>query len=1012
MVQGKTDFPYVNTSESSLFQPTSLMSNYQTAGAYLTTAMASDNGSVFVNTSQSSLFEQKSHTSIFQQTSGMSNYQSTGNYLTTAMASDNGSVFVNTSQSSLFEQKSHTSIFQQTSGMTAYQSTGAYLTTAAQSNHTHGSAPSITGNISVTSNSTGWSLAIPSFLTTAMASDNGSVFVNTSQSSLFEQKSHTSIFQQTSLMSNYQTAGAYLTTAMASDGGSNFVNTSQSSLFEQKSHTSIFQQTSLMSNYQTAGAYLTTAMASDAGTNFVNTSQSSLFEQNSHTSVYQLSSLMTNYQPAGAYLTTAMASNAGSNFVNTSQSTDLMNTSVSTNFMYTSQSSLYEQKSHTSIFQQTSLMSNYQTAGAYLTTAMASDAGTNFVNTSVSSAFEQKSHTSIFQQTSLMSNYQTAGAYLTTAAQSNHTHGSAPSITGNISVTSNSTGWSLAIPSFLTTAMASDNGSVFVNTSQSSLFEQTSHTSVYQLSANMTNYLGTGYTTHTHTEAAHSLSYYATGNSTQVSSMTLAEGALTFEGLGIASVGMSNNRVVISVPAGGGAGDGVNIVQLGTTGTTGTAFSSISGTVQINGSSGIIVSQNNSNQIVIMKAEPDIYVNGWNLVGANTAGTTGSTNTTEGAIYLSGGNNVTLSGNSNTVIVSVQSFPNHSYVNGWSLAGNNTAGTNNSAFTTDGRVFLSGRNNVTLSGNSNTIVISGPSCVETISLAGNIAAGANSSVIVDTNGLIYISGGSNITLSGTSNSVGIIGPPVGTQQYWINVDNLPVTQIAPIYSGSVGAGGNSTATTMSFWVEPVILDQVLAFKSVGMGMYASASAVNSQQSLTARQYLGLYTLNDGTALSLVSSFFNDILYSASSNTAVSFQAQQRGSTYASTGFTGNSLGQMSNFHSVLVYANAAEQTLPVGQYFIVYGASVSTAGGNSYINHLMVHHTNMFQGTAFTPFGISTANSVYALRPFNGWMSTVLNSNATAMPSAINIANNISTATSTASSTYVNRMCYFNFRNY
>lgn len=44
--------------------------------------------------------------------------------------------------------------------------------------------------------------------------------------------------------------------------------------------------------------------------------------------------------------------------------------------------------------------------------------------------------------------------------------------------------------------------------------------------------------------------------------------------------------------------------------------------------------------------------NAWNLVGANTAGTTGTTLTTQGPFYLSGGNNVTLSGNSNTIVIS------------------------------------------------------------------------------------------------------------------------------------------------------------------------------------------------------------------------------------------------------------------------------------------------------------------------------------------------------------------------
>lgn len=94
-------------------------------------------------------------------------------------------------------------------------------------------------------------------------------------------------------------------------------------------------------------------------------------------------------------------------------------------------------------------------------------------------------------------------------------------------------------------------------------------------------------------------SLYAAGNTTQSSSGTQNLSALSFNGAGIASVGVTNGSVVISVPSGGGAGDGYNIVQAGTTGTTGTTWSSLSATVNINGTEGIIVSQDNSNQIVI-----------------------------------------------------------------------------------------------------------------------------------------------------------------------------------------------------------------------------------------------------------------------------------------------------------------------------------------------------------------------------------------------------------------------------
>lgn len=98
--------------------------------------------------------------------------------------------------------------------------------------------------------------------------------------------------------------------------------------------------------------------------------------------------------------------------------------------------------------------------------------------------------------------------------------------------------------------------------------------------------------------AAGTQSLYAVSNTTQSTSGTYTNG-LSFHGAGAASVGISNGSVVISVPVGGGAGDGYNIVSLGTTGTTGTAWSALSASVAINGSGGVVVSQNNSNQLVI-----------------------------------------------------------------------------------------------------------------------------------------------------------------------------------------------------------------------------------------------------------------------------------------------------------------------------------------------------------------------------------------------------------------------------
>jgi hypothetical protein len=59
----------------------------------------------------------------------------------------------------------------------------------------------------------------------------------------------------------------------------------------------------------------------------------------------------------------------------------------------------------------------------------------------------------------------------------------------------------------------------------------------------------------------------------------------------------------------------------------------------------------NTNGVALSLSVPDVDFNAWNLLG-NTSGTTGTTVTTQGALYFHGGNNITLSGNSNTIVIS------------------------------------------------------------------------------------------------------------------------------------------------------------------------------------------------------------------------------------------------------------------------------------------------------------------------------------------------------------------------
>jgi len=84
------------------------------------------------------------------------------------------------------------------------------------------------------------------------------------------------------------------------------------------------------------------------------------------------------------------------------------------------------------------------------------------------------------------------------------------------------------------------------------------------------------------------LSVFAQSNTTQSSSGTIPFSSLMFNGAGIASVGISNGSVVISVPAGGGAGMSAGISTQGnTSGTTGL----VSNQILFVGTNGITLSQ-------------------------------------------------------------------------------------------------------------------------------------------------------------------------------------------------------------------------------------------------------------------------------------------------------------------------------------------------------------------------------------------------------------------------------------
>lgn len=239
----------------------------------------------------------------------------------------------------------------------------------------------------------------------------------------------------------------------------------------------------------------------------------------------------------------------------------------------------------------------------------------------------------------------TAGSNITWTANSAgvsiDARGYAGTVTGatNASVTVNSNGVSVSVGPYLTTARAS-NDAIGLATAQSNV---TWTANSAGLSLDARGYAGTG------------------------TSATNASITLNSNGLAI-SVAAPGGGGAINVSAGTTSGnlqtvqfDNSNGISFGLNGSTITAshnglttaalsnhshgdptlaLTNLAGTAASN-SAGFTLSLNNT----------DDHFSAWSLVG-NTAGTNSTVLTTEGALYFSGGPNITLSGNSNTIVIS------------------------------------------------------------------------------------------------------------------------------------------------------------------------------------------------------------------------------------------------------------------------------------------------------------------------------------------------------------------------
>lgn len=728
-----THSQYLNTSQSSLFEQSSHTTIFLTSqsaqvfsasggsSSFQTLEFVNSNGFTFSNTNGSirasysvpTDYVSSNQSSLFALTANDSLSLGTG------YSTHTHSQYLNTSQSSLFEQSSHTTIFALSththgnptlaltnlSGSTASNSGGFTLSLSVAPGGGGADGYNIlaagtqtantTGTI-VMSNSNGISFGMSnsSIITASytvptdyFSSNQSTLLLNTSQSTLFRHTSADSQLQFTSQMSDY------LGTNYTTHTHSQYINTSQSSLFEQTSHTTVFLTTQSGQAFSAGAAssvFQTLSFQDSNGVSFSNNAGairvSHDLQFTSNTSAITASAL--NTSQSSLFQHTSATSAITSNALNTSQSSLFQHTSatsaITSNALNTSQSSLFQHTSATSAITSNALHSSSPRVFNVLVATNNTGGGATSLSSNVS-----------FSNANGVSFYSSAGGAVvgsvnTSYAASNHSHGNPTLALTNLSGTtaSNSAGLTLS----LSAAAPGGGGGIALANSQTTYTSGTAHLSgigaitiqsttgqSFQISVPATSSLSaTGIlsiSTNGSTvsigasQSNQVITMYATSNTTQSSTGTQNASSLIFRGAGAASVGISNGSVVISAP---NAGAGNITVSAGTTsaGLASLVFSNSNGvSFGLNGSTITASAVGGGGGGIALANSQTTYTSGTAYLSGAGAITVASTTgqsyviSAPGSSSISGTGQVSISVNGSTISIGVPDIAPRNFYN-------------------------------------------------------------------------------------------------------------------------------------------------------------------------------------------------------------------------------------------------------------------------------------------------------------------------------------------------------------
>jgi hypothetical protein len=477
-------------------------------------------------------------------------------------------------------------------------------------------------------------------------------------------------------------------------------------------------------------------------------------------------------------------------------------------------------------------------------------------------------------------------AWLTTAAQSNHSHNLATTTTnGSVAVvaTANSAGATVAFPPWITTY------------------------------------------------AAQSVQTQASGN--------IAGVGTTFAGTNVtATVGLNSAGLALSLSAGGGGGaaaDGVNILQAGTVGTTGTTFSASTGTVFLNGSNNITISQNASNQLVVSGPTLTQYLTTAQPVGAYLT-TARASNDAIGLNTALTANGLSVTANSSGLSINVPAWlttaalSNHSH--------------NFATTTTNGSVAVVATTNsagatvamppwiTTYAAQTNQTVASG-----NIAGVGTTFAGTNITATVGLNsaGLaLSLSGGGGGTINQTGPNIAVAGSTVTSGDVYFSNSPTVTFGMAGSTITASAAGGGGGAATVGGWEPFPPLGGNTAFSTGGLGTIyfqkiipqanisfnnierrISGSTVSSAISAQAAHTIsyGLYSLGTGASTSI---------YNLIASSSMFFQA-----SYSSNLSAGHTISQGAGSYTASSAGTVGQGNLTGFKHCYFPFTSTLTAGG-------------------------------------------------------------------------------------